>query len=116
MTKQKTQREDYGTDDIGYDVISSYEHGGVTDEDGIKIMDCIEMIFTKKKLTKRFILKRIDDFVDSMDSSQFKKLNNFLIRCKNWNMRLNINVTCGGKQNQLQGLTLFSGRPESQLS
>tara|TARA_Y100000004_G_scaffold165760_1_gene196866 strand:- start:31 stop:723 length:693 start_codon:yes stop_codon:yes gene_type:complete len=103
------------TDDVG--VMMSYpvmNTDGVTDEDGIKIVkSCIEMIFTNEETHERdsFSEKELDDFVDSMDSSQFNKIKQFFDTMPKLEHEVEYQCNVCGMENKinLQGLDSFFG-------
>jgi hypothetical protein len=77
------------------------------------IRDCVEMIFTKEETHERdsFTDKELDEFIDSLNSQQFKLIRNFFDNMPVLKHTVKYKCeTCGEKkETTLQGLNSFFG-------
>ena len=103
------------SDDVG--VMMSYpviKTAGITEEDGMAIVkDCIEMVFTEEETHERdsFTKKELDEFIESMDTKQFRKIKEFFDTMPKLQHTINYKCEkCGeDKEVTLQGLDSFFG-------
>ena len=96
---------------MSYPVIST---DGVGEQDGIAITkSCIDMIFTGEETHERssFTEKELDEFIDSMESKQFKKISEFFETMPKLQHTVNFKCVSCPKENTLvlEGLESFFG-------
>ena len=94
-----------------YPVIST---NGILEQDGMSIAkSCISMIFTGEETHERdsFTEEELDDFIDSLSSTQFQKIKEFFdtIPKLSHTVKYSCN-TCGEeKETTIEGLNSFFG-------
>ena len=97
-----------------YPDINAINFTGTESEKGIKIIkDCVDMIFTNEETYERdsFTDKELDEFIDSLNSQQFKLLKDFFDNIPVLKHIVKYKCeTCGEKKETiLQGLDSFFG-------